>query len=191
MQQFIRERSVTSEYWRTHRSEIMLPNNEEWSFVCNLSSMNLERYDEWEDTDAVETMVYFLDAVMTEFISGLERMRDSDVLQDRESFKHMEKAYNFAKANRALGLGALGLHSYYQSKMIPFESVEADQLNAKIFATIKKRSYDASKELAELFGEPELLKGYGRRNATLNAIAPTTSSSFILGQVRSEEHTSA
>jgi len=150
----------------------MLPNNEEWSFVCNLSSMNLERYDEWEDTDAVETMVYFLDAVMTEFISDLERMRDSDVLQDRESFKHMEKAYNFAKANRALGLGALGLHSYYQSKMIPFESVEADQLNAKIFATIKKRSYDASKELAELFGEPELLKGYGRRNATLNAIAP-------------------
>ena len=86
-------------------SEIMLPNNEEWSFVCNLSSMNLERYDEWKDTDAVETMVYFLDAVMSEFISDLERMRDSDVLQDRESFKHMEKAYNFAKANRALGLG--------------------------------------------------------------------------------------
>ena len=83
----------------------MLPNNEEWSFVCNLSSMNLERYDEWKDTDAVETMVYFLDAVMSEFISDLERMRDSNVLQDRESFKHMEKAYNFAKANRALGLG--------------------------------------------------------------------------------------
>ena len=150
----------------------MLPNNEEWSFVCNLSSMNLERFDEWKDTDAVETMVYFLDAVMSEFISDLERMRDSNVLQDRESFKHMEKAYNFAKANRALGLGALGLHSYYQSKMIPFESVEADKINAEMFSTIQKRSYKASEELAELFGEPELLKGYGRRNATLNAIAP-------------------
>ena len=150
----------------------MLPNNEEWSFVCNLSSMNLERYDEWKDTDAVETMVYFLDAVMSEFITDLERMRDSDVLQDRESFKHMEKAYNFAKSNRALGLGALGWHSYLQSKLIPFESVEADKINAEIFSTIQKRSYKASEELAELFGEPEILKGYGRRNATLNAIAP-------------------
>ena len=161
----------------------MLPNNEEWSFVCNLSSMNLERYDEWKDTDAVETMIYFLDAVMSEFISDLERMRDSDVLQDRESFKHMEKAYNFAKANRALGLGALGWHSYLQSKLIPFESVEADKINAEIFSTIQKRSYKASEELAELFGEPEILKGYGRRNTTTCAVAPTTSSSFILGQV--------
>ena len=164
-------------------SEIMLPNNDRWSFVCNLSSMNLERFDEWKDTDAVETMVYFLDAVMTEFISDLERLRDSDKSQDRSAFKHMEKAYTFAKENRALGLGALGWHSYLQSKMIPFESVEANQLNARVFSLIKKRSYKASEELAELFGEPEVLKGYGRRNATLNAIAPTTSSSFILGQV--------
>ena len=164
-------------------SEIELPNNEEWSFVCNLSSMNLERYDDWKDTDAVETMIYFLDAVMSEFISDLEVLRDSDNTEDNASFKHMEKAYNFAKANRALGLGVLGWHSYLQSKMIPFESVEADQLNAKIFATIKKRAYDASKELAEMFGEPEILEGYGRRNTTLMAVAPTTSSSFILGQV--------
>src|SRR5699024_7030131 len=77
----------------------------------------------------------------------------------------------------------LGLHSYYQSKMIPFESVEADEVNAEMFSVIQKRSYKASEELAELFGEPEVLKGYGRRNTTLNAIAPTTSSSFILGQV--------
>ena len=153
-------------------SEIMLPNNEEWSFVCNLSSMNLERFDEWKDTDAVETMVYFLDAVMTEFISDLERMRDSEEREERKSFVHMERAYNFAKANRALGLGALGWHSYLQSKMIPFESVEANKLNARIFALIQRRSYKASEELAEMFGEPEVLKGYGRRNATLNAIAP-------------------
>ena len=67
--------------------------------------------------------------------------------------------------------------------MIPFESVEANQLNARIFATIKKRAMDASKELAAMFGEPEILEGYGRRNTTLLAVAPTTSSSFILGQV--------
>lgn len=153
-------------------SEIFLPNNERWSFVCNLSSMNIERYDEWKDTDAVETMVYFLDAVMTEFLSDLESFRDSDQAEDRQTFKHMERAYNFAKENRALGLGALGWHSYLQSKMIPFESVEASKINAEVFSTIQKRSYKASKELAELFGEPEILKGYGRRNTTLNAIAP-------------------
>ena len=153
-------------------SEIFLPNNERWSFVCNLSSMNIERYDEWKDTDAVETMIYFLDAVMTEFLADLESFRDSDKDEDRQTFKHMERAYNFAKENRALGLGALGWHSYLQSKMIPFESVEASKINAEVFSTIKKRSYKASEELAELFGEPEILKGYGRRNATLNAIAP-------------------
>ena len=86
-------------------SEIMLPNKEDWSFVCNLSSINAERYDEWKDTDAVETMIYFLDAVMTEFITDLEKLRDSDDFEDRDTFKHMERAYNFAKENRALGLG--------------------------------------------------------------------------------------
>src|SRR5699024_5723245 len=164
-------------------SEIMLPNKEDWSFVCNLSSINAERYDEWKDTDAVETMIYFLDAVMTEFITDLENLRDSDNLEDRDTFKHMERAYNFAKENRALGCGVLGLHSLYQSKMLPFESIEANKLNAEIFSTMKKRAYKASEELAEMFGEPEMLKGYGRRNSTLLAIAPTTSSSFILGQV--------
>lgn len=164
-------------------SEITLPNNDEWSFVCNLSSMNLLHYDEWKDTDAVETMVYFLDAVMTEFIEKLEAMRDSGKKEEREAFMMMERAYNFAKANRALGLGALGWHSYLQSKMIPFESLEASKLNAWIFRDIQDKALKASKELAELYGEPEILKGYGRRNTTLTAIAPTTSSAFILGQV--------
>jgi len=92
-------------------SEITLPNNEEWSFVCNLSSLNLLHYDEWKETDAVETMIYFLDAVMTEFIEKLEAMRDSDKDEDRQAFYFMKRAYNFAKDNRALGLGALGWHS--------------------------------------------------------------------------------
>ena len=164
-------------------SEIALPNNSEWSFVCNLSSMNLLHYDEWKDTDAVETMIYFLDAVMTEFIEKLEAMRDSSEKEKRQAFEFMERAYNFAKANRALGLGALGWHSYLQSKMIPFESLEASKLNAWIFRDIQDKALKASKELAELYGEPEILKGYGRRNTTLTAIAPTTSSAFILGQV--------
>lgn len=164
-------------------SEIALPNNDEWSFVCNLSSMNLLYYDEWKDTDAVETMVYFLDAVMTEFIEKLERLRDSDVKEERQAFEFMERAYNFAKTNRALGLGALGWHSYLQSKMIPFESLDARKLNAWIFRDIQEKAEKASRDLAKIYGVPKLLKGYGRRNTTLTAVAPTTSSAFILGQV--------
>lgn len=164
-------------------SEIMLPTNDEWSFVCDLSSLNLLYFDKWKDTDAVETMVYFLDAVMTEFITKLENMRDSNDPDKRKGFYFMQKAYNFAVANRALGLGVLGYHSYLQSKMIAFESKEAKKENVSIFKIIRERSYKASKDLAKEYGEPSLLKGYGRRNATLNAIAPTTSSAFILGQV--------
>ncbi|WP_149272957.1 ribonucleoside-diphosphate reductase subunit alpha [Pareuzebyella sediminis] len=164
-------------------TEIMLPSHDDWSFVCVLSSINLLHYDKWKDTDAVETMVYFLDAVITEFIEKLEVYRDSDNRDDRQTFLFMERAYNFARENRALGLGALGWHSLLQSKMLPFNSQEAYNLNSEIFKVIKEKSYKASEELAEKFGEPKVLEGYGRRNATLNAIAPTTSSAFILGQV--------
>ena len=164
-------------------SEIMLPTNDRWSFVCVLSSINLLHYDKWKDTDAVETMVYFLDAVLEEFITKLEVFRDSPDRDDRQTFMFMEKAYNFAKENRALGMGALGWHSLLQSKMLGFDSQEAFNLNSEIFKTIKEKSVKASEELAKLYGEPEVLKGYGRRNTTLNAVAPTTSSAFILGQV--------
>ncbi|ARN78795.1 ribonucleoside-diphosphate reductase subunit alpha [Nonlabens spongiae] len=164
-------------------TEIMLPSNDQWSFVCVLSSVNLLHYDKWKDTDAVETMIYFLDAIITEFIEKLEVYRDSPSREDRQTFLFMERAYNFAKDNRALGLGALGWHSLLQSKRYAFNSKEAYDLNSEIFKEIKVRSYKASAELAEKFGEPETLKGYGRRNATLNAVAPTTSSAFILGQV--------
>ncbi|MBU2950561.1 ribonucleoside-diphosphate reductase subunit alpha [Tamlana agarivorans] len=164
-------------------TEIMLPSNDQWSFVCVLSSVNVLHYDKWKDTDAVETMVYFLDAIITEFVDKLEVYRDSSVLEDRQTFMFMERAYNFAKSNRALGLGVLGWHSLLQSKRLGFDSAEAYELNSKIFKLIKEKSYKASEELAKLYGEPEVLKGYGRRNATLNAIAPTTSSAFILGQV--------
>ena len=164
-------------------TEIMLPSNSEWSFVCVLSSINVLHFDKWKDTDAVETMVFFLDAVITEFLEKLERYRDSDDLDDQQTFLFMQRAYNFAKDNRALGLGVLGWHSYLQSKMLPFDSQEAFDLNSDVFKHIKVASYRASTELADKFGEPKTLEGYGRRNATLNAVAPTTSSAFILGQV--------
>ncbi len=164
-------------------SEIMLPSSERWSFVCCLSSMNLFYYEEWKDTDAVETLTYFLDAVMQEFIDKLEVYRDSNKRDDQDTFRFMERAYNFAIENRALGLGALGWHSLLQSKMLPFESIEATKLNTEIFRTIRDRAYAASEEMAKEYGEPALLEGYGRRNTTLMAVAPNTSSGFILGQV--------
>ncbi len=164
-------------------TEIMLPSNHNWSFVCVLSSINLLHYDKWKDTDAVQTMVYFLDSVITEFLEKLESYKNSPDREDQQTFLFMERAYNFAKENRALGMGTLGWHSLLQSKMLPFDSQQAYDLNSEVFKTLKEYSYKASEHLAEKFGEPELLKGYGRRNATLNAIAPTTSSAFILGQV--------
>jgi ribonucleoside-diphosphate reductase alpha chain len=164
-------------------TEITLPNGEKWSFVCCLSSMNLLYYNDWKNTDAVETMIYFLDAVMTEFLNKLESLRDSDNAEDRISFTFMERAYNFAKEHRALGLGALGWHSFLQSNNLPFDSLESSKYNAWIFRFIQERALKASKELATMFGEPKLLKGYGRRNTTLTAVAPTTSSAFILEQV--------
>jgi ribonucleoside-diphosphate reductase alpha chain len=152
-------------------SEIMLPNSKEESFVCDLSSLNLEKWDEWKDTDAVETLVYFLDAVMTEFINKTAR----------DEF--MKAPRRFAEDHRALGVGVLGWHSLLQKKMIGFESMEAKFLNSTIWQTIRKKADAATEELAKIFGEPYLLEGYGRRNTTTLAIAPTTSSSFILGQV--------
>jgi len=152
-------------------SEVVLPSSPDESFVCCLSSMNALHYDDWKDTDAVETLTFFLDAVMQEFIDGAEGL------------KHMGRAVRFAKRHRAIGIGILGWHSYLQSNRIPFESAEASLTGAEIAKTIKERSYAASAELADRFGEPPVLEGCGRRNATTMAVAPTKSSSFILGQV--------
>lgn len=164
-------------------TEIMLPSNEDESFVCCLSSINILHYDKWKDTDAVETLTYFLDAVMSEFIEKLEQFRDSKARDEQKIFHFMQRAYNFASRHRAIGLGVLGWHSYLQANSLDFESQEAAKLNVEIFKLIQERSYEASAELAKQFGEPEVLKGYGRRNTTTMAVAPTTSSAFILGQV--------
>ncbi len=151
-------------------SEIMLPSTADESFICCLSSMNLELYDEWKDTNAVKLAIYFLDAVLSEFI------------EKTEGNYYLSSARKFALRHRALGLGVLGYHSYLQKNMIPFESMEAKMFNARAFKQIQEQSIQASKELANIYGEPEMLKGYGMRNTTTMAIAPTTSSSAILGQ---------
>ena len=151
-------------------SEIALPSGRDESFICCLSSMNLELYDEWKDTDAVKLAIYFLDAVLQEFIVKTE------------GNYYLTAANNFAKRHRALGLGVMGWHSYLQQNMIPFEGLEAKALTTKIFSYINEKAQKASRDLAHIYGEPEVLQGYGRRNTTLMAIAPTTSSSAILGQ---------
>ena len=152
-------------------TEIMLPASDEESFVCCLSSMNLLYFDEWKHTDAPELLTQFLDAVMSEFI------------EKSAEIPFLDRAHRFAKRHRALGLGVLGWHSYLQANRIAFDSFAAMQKNNEIFQLLQQKTLAASQTLAAKFGEPELLQGYGRRNTTLMSIAPTKSSSFILGSV--------
>lgn len=152
-------------------NEIMLADDEDESFVCCLSSMNLLYFEEWKDTDAVETMVYFLDTVLSEFIEKADGVYGFD------------RAVRFAARQRALGMGILGWHSFLQSKMIPFESNEAKRYNALAARTLRDQGFAASRKMAAEFGKPLYLKDSDRRHMTLSAIAPTQSSSTILEQV--------
>lgn len=152
-------------------TEITLHSDEFHTYTCVLSSMNLAKYDEWKDTDAVQNSIIFLDCVASEFI------------KIGRGIKGLEKAVRFTEKSRALGLGALGYHTYLQDKMIPFESFEAHQLNTAIFKDIKKEADKATKWLAKTLGEPEWCKGYGVRNTHLLAIAPNTSSALVCGSV--------
>lgn len=156
-------------------SEIALPSNKDESFVCCLASMNLELFDEWKDTHSIKYAIYFLDAVLSEFI------------EKTENKSYLQSARNFAKRHRALGLGVMGWHSYLQKNMIPFESMDAMYANATIFNQLNKDSNEASIELSNILGNAEIYNKIEsdnkKRNTTLLAIAPTTSSSAILGQV--------
>ena len=152
-------------------SEIALHTDEEHSFVCCLSSLNLTRYEEWKDTDLVETAIYFLDGVLEEFLIKTNG-KDS-----------MIRSHRSAKKGRALGLGVLGWHTFLQSKGIPFTSIAATSWTNKIFSQIKNQAEDASRKLAEEYGEPVWCKGTGMRNTHLIAIAPTVSNSTISGGV--------
>lgn len=152
-------------------TEITLHSDKDHTFTCVLSSMNLEKYDEWKDTDAVFVSTVFLDCVASEFISL------------SKNIPGMAAAHNFTVKSRAIGLGALGFHTYLQGKSIPFESLEAHMLNIEIFKGIREHAEEATKWMAEQWGEPEWCQGYGRRNSHLIAIAPNTSSALICGGV--------
>ena len=151
--------------------EISLYNTEDESFTCVLGAINLLHWDELKDTDAIETLAYFIDATITDFLDKVRHI------------KYMERAVRFTERNRAIGIGVSGYHSYLQSKMIPFDSLEARFENTDIFKEVQKQSIAASEKAAIELGEPELLKGYGRRWSTTNALMPNTSSAFIVGQV--------
>jgi len=152
-------------------SEITLYTDEEHSFVCCLSSVNLAKYDEWKNTDLIETGIYFLDGVLEEFLAKTS---------GRES---LVRAHRSAKKGRALGLGVLGWHTFLQQKEIPFTSVAATSWTNTIFSQLKAQAENASRKLAEEYGEPVWCKGTGMRNTHLLAIAPTVSNSTIAGSV--------
>lgn len=152
-------------------NEIHLYNDENHTFVCCLSSMNLLRWEEWKDTDAVQLSIWFLDAVMQEFIDKAKLIPG------------MEKAVRFSEKSRALGLGVLGWHSLLQAKNLAFDSFDSMMLNSRIFSHIKKESEIASEALSIIYGEPEWCKGFKRRNTHLIAVAPTVSNSIISGGV--------
>mgnify|MGYP003640065514 FL=1 len=152
-------------------SEITLHTDESHSFVCCLSSLNLSRYDEWKDTDLIYHATWFLDGVMEEFIQRAKGLRG------------FENAIRSAVKGRPLGLGVLGWHTYLQDRGIPFEGLSAQYETRKIFSQIKIESERASRDLADLYGEPLWCVGTGMRNTHLRAIAPTVSNSKLAGNV--------
>lgn len=152
-------------------SEITLHTDESHSFVCCLSSMNLARFEEWRDTDAVYHATMFLDGVMEEFIQKAKNMRG------------LENAVRSAEKGRALGLGVLGWHTYLQQRGIPFEGLQAQFHTRKIFSLIRMETERASRAMAAIYGEPLWCRGFGLRNTHLRAVAPTASNSKLSGNV--------
>ena len=150
-------------------TEVFLHTDEEHSFVCCLSSLNLARYDEWKETDLPQVTVRFLDAVLEEYI------------QKTENISGLESARKSAIKGRAIGVGVLGWHTYLQKNNVPFDSFESMRLNAEIFKTIKMKAEEETKTLAKELGEPEWCKNFNRRNTHLIALAPTVSNSIISG----------
>lgn len=152
-------------------TEITLHSDEDHTFTCVLSSMNLSKYDEWKSTDAAYVATVFLDCVASEFMALAEGVHG------------FENSVRFTDTSRALGLGALGFHTYLQSKMVALESFEAHMLNIEIFQHLHEEATRATKWMASNWGEPEWCKGYGVRNTHLIAVAPNTSSALICGGV--------
>jgi len=152
-------------------SEITLHTDENHSFVCCLSSLNLAKYEEWKGTNLIYDATFFLDGVMEEFIQRAKGLRG------------FENSVRSAQKGRALGLGVLGWHTYIQEKGIPFEGLLSQYETRKIFSQIKIESERASMDLAEIYGEPLWCSGTGMRNTHLRAVAPTVSNSKLSGNV--------
>ena len=149
-------------------TEITLPTNENRTAVCCLSSVNLEKYDEWKnDPLFIPDLVRFLDNALTYFIDNAP--------------ENVFRAKFSAASERSIGLGAMGFHAYLQSKGIPFESALAKAMNLKIFRKMKEQAVEESERLAIKRGEAPDMEGTGRRNAHLLAIAPNATSSIICG----------
>jgi len=152
-------------------SEITLFTDEEHSFICCLSSLNLAKYDEWKDTDTVELATWFLDGVMQEFIDK------------SNGTNSLSRTHAHARKGRALGLGVMGWHTFLQQKGLPFNSIASTAHTHNIFSDIKLKAEKASRDLAMEYGEPTWCKGTGMRNTHLLAIAPTVSNSAITGGI--------
>ena len=152
-------------------SEIVLHTDENHSFVCCLSSLNLSKYDEWKNTNLIYDATWFLDGVLEEFI------------QKAKYRKGFENSVRTAEKGRALGLGVLGWHTYLQQRGIAFEGLEAQYETRNIFSQIKIESEKASRDLAEEYGEPLWCRDTGFRNTHLRAVAPTVSNSKLAGGI--------
>ena len=152
-------------------SEIVLHTDESHSFVCCLSSVNLEKYNEWKNTNLIYDSIWFLDGVLEEFIQRAKNMRG------------FENSVRSASKGRALGLGVLGWHSLLQKRGIAFEGLTAQFKTREIFSKIKIETERASRALAEIYGEPLWCAGTGMRNTHLRAIAPTVSNSKLAGNI--------
>jgi ribonucleoside-diphosphate reductase alpha chain len=152
-------------------SEITLHTDENHSFICCLSSLNLAKYDEWKNTNIIHDAIWFLDGVLEEFI------------QKAKYRKGFENSVRSAEKGRALGLGVLGWHTYLQEKGLPFEGLLAQYETRRIFSQIKIESERASMALADTYGEPLWCVGTGMRNTHLRAVAPTVSNSKLSGNV--------
>lgn len=150
-------------------SEITLFSDEEHSYTCVLSSLNLSKYDEWQKTDTVFLATVFLDCVVEGFLEKASKMPG------------LERAVRYTKKARSLGLGVMGYHDLLQQKNLAFESDEAAYFNHTLFRSISLRAKEASKWMAEKAGEPEWCEGTGMRNTHLMAVAPTMSTALIVG----------
>ena len=172
-------------------SEITLPTDEERTAVCCLSSVNLEYFDEWKDHPLfIKDIVTMLDNVLETFIDNVANLKGVNnkietytefldyVKVDKEGYA---KAAYSAYRERAVGLGAMGFHSFLQRNSISFEGIYATSFNNRCFKYIKEQADETSRTLASVRGEAPDMDGSGRRNACLLAVAPNASSSIICG----------